>query len=192
MDSHLGGNRRRNQRQVFTAEEIDARVGGGHLARNVHGDVIEARRVRQDDGGSRGFLDGRAADPYSKQHTVAGLPREAQDWYGSATHYTDSELPINDFMGMGFHGSTEIYSVADLEQRDKAAGTNYQPLKPGAYQLADGNILLVGREEGQKAVVTPAQFQALQQRALGITQQRQQQRPGLMNRVLNITQQRGP
>ena len=189
MDSHLGRGKPQRRQQIFTGQQVDDMVGGGHLARNVHGDVIAARNIPQEDGGTLGFLEGRAADPYSRQHTQAGLPYEARDWYGSATHYTESELPINDFMGMGFHGSTEIYSASELEKVDRAAGTNYQPLKPGAYQLPDGNILLVGKQKGQKAVVTPQQFAALQQQALGITQ-RQQQRPGLVNRILGITQRR--
>lgn len=192
MDSHLGKRKKQPRRQVFTADEIDSRVGGGRLARNVHGAVVEANRIRREDGGSLGMFDGKANDPYSQQPTVAGLPYEAKDWYGSATHYTDSELPVNDFMGMGFHGSTEIVSASELERIDQAAGTNYQPMPPGAYQLTGGNILLVGRKEGQKAVITQQQFLGLQQKALGITQQHQQRRPGLMNRVLGLTQQRRP
>ena len=192
MDSHLGSGKRKLRRRIFTADEIDARVGGGQLARNVHGAVIDANHIRQSDGGSLGMFEGRARDPYSQQPTTSGLPFEAKDWLGSATHYTESELPVNDFMGMGFHGSTEIYSASELEKVDQTSGTNYQPLKPGAYQLPDGNILLIGHKEGQKAVVTQQQFVALQQKARGITDQRRRQRPGLMNRVLGITQQRRP
>lgn len=99
-------------------------------------------------------------------------------------HNADPNLPVNDMHGSKFVGTTKIVSAAELDAMDRQHGTSVQPLRPGVYQLQDGNILLVF-EDGRREVVTPQEY-----RSRVATQQHQAQAPqpqqpqGLVGRLL--------
>lgn len=201
MKSHLedgSGGRRPPNRTVFTGDQVDQMAGGGQgaIARTVHGDVVEARDIYDHVGGSLGNLEGAPTDARARMYTEAGLPYEARDWRGSATIYTNRELPYNDFQGMGFHGSEQIVTARDLDAMDAQFGTGHrtEPEKPGAYLLQDGNVLLIAND-GRKAVITQAQYQQLQaqhQQQQRIAQQQSGTGNGLVGRLLSAAKRQRP
>lgn len=188
MESHLGPSE--GGGNIVHGSQADAQHAGGDasLGRTPHGSVVHSSQVAQHVGGSRGNLEGAPAAPNQRMHTEVGLPQEAANWKGSDTHYDSQELPHNDWLGSGFAGSTTVVSAAELDAADKAHGTSVKPLKPGAYQLKDGNILLV-YPDGRRGVVTPQQYQQMMAEAAQAQQQAPQQRPGLVSRMVNALRQ---
>jgi hypothetical protein len=175
LRSHLdtAGGQPKRQRQVFTGDEVDRQRGGGRtFAQTVHGRVVDRDSIRREDHNAYGghvVSSDMPRDARERYYNTRYLPNEARHWVGSDCIFSDRELPANDFAGMGFMGSEAIVSAKDLDDVDKMYGTSVQPLKPGAYMLQDGNVLIVG-QEGQRAVISPAQYQQLQQQQRRITQ----------------------
>lgn len=188
MESHLGPSE--GGGNITNGAQADAQHAGGDasLGRTPHGSVVHASQVAQHVGGSRGNLEGAPAAPNQRMHTEVGLPAEAANWKGSGTHYGSQELPPNDWLGSGFAGSTAVVSAAELDEADAAHGTSVKPLKPGAYQLRDGNILLV-YPDGQRGVVSPQQYQQMMAQAQQQQAQAPQQPAGLVSRMVNALRQ---
>lgn len=92
----------------------------------------------------------------------------------------DPRLPPNEMHGKKWAGSGKVVSASELDAMDRRHGTSVQPLAPGAYQLQDGNVLLVF-EDGRREAIPPHEYQ----RRVSVTQQQQApQQQGLVGRLL--------
>lgn len=176
MRSHLGDSSTGpDGHRILTSAEVDQRAGQG-VARDPHGRVVQASQIPRHRHGSQPVE--LLEDPRRARGEAVGLPHEARNWRGSATHVSQSELPHNDHAGKGFAGTGVVVSAAELDAHEQTQGTSQQPLRPGAYTLPNGNILLVS-DQGNQQVVTHQQYQQLLQEY-----QAQQQRQSLAGRVL--------
>ena len=182
MQSHLGpSDEGSNIYDARTADRENGAEAAG-LERTPHGRVVRSSQVAQHVGGSRGNLEGAPAMPNQRMVTEVGLPAEAAHWRGSDAHFSEQELPHNDWLGSGFSGSAVQVSAAQLDDMDKSHGTSVKPLQPGAYRNPDGSILLV-YPDGKRAVVSEQQYQQM----LAQGRQQRQQAPasgGLLGRVV--------
>jgi hypothetical protein len=169
---------------VYSAEEIDAMIASGQYA---------SRDVPTHTGGSRGYIEGAPREPSARMVNQVGL--KSEEWRGSSAIYQDHEMPP-----AGYGGSNTVVSLADVDRMERAhgifaRGKGSQQVSPGAYQMDDGNILVVATD-GSKMVLSPVEYANM---ARQIAHQRTQQLPqeqrksgmeSLTNRLLEAARRR--
>lgn len=188
-DAHLGRSSGLDPRKVgktgrniYSTDEVVAGAGG--IDGRPHGKVVNASDVYKGEV-DEVYLHGAPRDPRAKMHSEVYADGSIRDWTGSAMQFFDKELPENDCWGQGMAGTGKTIMASELDQVDAQHGTHqdYKPLEPGAYQLTNGMILIV-MPDGKRGMVTPEQFQAIQQRRIAQQQQKTSQGGGLAGRIL--------
>lgn len=175
----------RTGRNIFSTEEVVQSNGG--IDSRPHGKVVNASDVYRGEV-DEVYLHGGPRDPRAQMRSEVYADASIRDWTGSSMQFFDQELPENDMWGQGMSGTGKTIMASELDQVDAQHGTHkdYAPLEAGAYQLTNGMVLIV-MPDGRRGMVTPEQFQAIQQRR--IAQQAQQQAPhqargGLAGRIM--------
>lgn len=188
MESHLGGSAAHGGPDAVPASNVQqAQLIDQGLGDRPHGTVVDPHQLHRRDGVDPVFMHGGPRDaraPMCSEVFASADIREAQ---GSNTQIPNSDLPQNDPFGQGQVGTGQIYSASELEQVDQMHGTHedLKPLQPGAYQLSNGNVLIV-EPGGNRVVVSPQQWEVLRQRLIARQNQDHGRPAGLLGAVARV------